>query len=257
MRTTKLKLAANVGDAEDAERRRVMELWITRPGPSGEHEVDEAHALTDGGEDAADAILSMQPPGWCEATVRANGRAFRRRLPRSGWVEVRHWPANFPKHDDRDSFGDDIRAVAQWLRTVGVGLLWENVMRVPWAGRERGDICGDTCPAPNEMLRSSRRKKRDALEAIVELVMQEGIERGALLHREITDVDELRRQLLTANAEVEELHRELQDALKEVRRLKGQPEVSEEEQKDAVLANVAEILGRPKAHGSPSGADGI
>lgn len=250
-------IATKVGDTEDTERRRAMELWITRPGLSGEPEVDEVHPLTDGGEDAADAILITQPPGWCEATVRANGRSLRRRLPSSGWVEVRHWPANFSKHDDRNSFGDDIRAVAQWLRAAGVGLLWENVMRVPWAGRERGDICGDTCPAPNEMLRSSRRKNRDILETIVGLVMQEGIERGALIYMGIADVDELRRQLRAANAEAEELHRELQEALKEVRRLKGQPEMTEEEQKAAVLTNVAEILGRRKVRWSPSGANGI
>ena len=220
-----------------------MKLWVTWPDASGEFERDEVHEVAD--EAAADAVLRAQARGWYEATLRAadpshddGARPMRRRFPRSQWVDTRSWPGP----NDLPSFEDDVRAVADWLRAAGVRLSWPQTLRAPWAGRQRGDVCAATCLEPDETLRSMRRKGYRALDAVVGLIMQDGMERGALHLRRTGCVDDLRRWLGSAHNEADRLRRELRDTRNELRRLKGEPEVSEEQERAEALAALRSLV---------------
>ena len=234
-----------------------MKLWVTRPDASGEFERSDVHEVAD--EAAADALLKAQPRGWYEATLRAvdpshddGARPMRRRFHRSRWVDVRSWPGP----NDLPPFEDDVRAVADWLRVAGVRLSWPQALRVPWAGRQRGDVCAAACLEPDETLRSMRRKGYRALDAVVGLIMQDGMERGALILRGSGGVDDLRRWLNSAHNEADRLRRELRDARNEIRRLKGEPEVSEEQERAVALAAIRARVEAARAVNAGRGSAG-
>lgn len=234
-----------------------MRLWVTWPDGSGEFERDEVHEVAD--EAAADAMLRAQPRGWYEATLREadpshddGARPTRRRLPRSGWVDARAWPAD---PHAVPPFDADVRAVADWLRAAGVRLSWPQALRAPWAGRQRGEVCEAVCPDPDATLRSMRRKGHRALDAVVGLVMQDGMERGALIARGRGGIDELRRWLRSAHDEADSLRRELRDARNELRRLKGEPEVSEEQEHAAAIAAIRARIEAATARKAAGGAE--
>lgn len=236
-----------------------MRLWVAWPDGSGEFERPETHDVVD--EAAADALLAAMPRGWHEATLREadkthddGARPTRLRLPRSGWVDVRWWP------DDPSAvppFSDDVRAVAEWLRAAGVRLSWPQALRAPWAGRQRGRVCEATCLAPDETLRSMRRKGHRALDAVVGLIMQDGMERGALILRGSGGVDDLRRWLRAAHDEADGLRRELREARNELRRLKGEPEVSEEQERAEALAAIRARLDAARARLASDGTGAL
>lgn len=228
-----------------------MKLWVTWPDGSGEFECDAEHEVAD--EAAADALLKTQPRGWYEATLRdgAGARPMRRRLPRSGWADVRSWPGP----DAVPPFEDDVRAVADWLRAAGVRLSWPQALRAPWAGRQRGDVCAATCLDPDETLRSMRREGYRAIDAVVGLIMQDGMERGALILRGSGGVDDLRRWLRDAHDEADALRRQLRDARNEIRRLNGEPDVSEEQERAEAIAAIRERVEAARARVVDGGAE--
>lgn len=228
-----------------------MKLWVTWPDSSGEFERDEVHDVAD--EAAADALLKTLARGWYEATLRHDdpkhddgARPTRRRLPRSGWVDVLWWPKD-ATWKSLPSFEDDVLRVAAWLRAAGVRLTWAQLLRAPWPGRQRGDECAATCCEPDHALRIAKRKGMRPIEAIVGLIEQDGFERGALSYRCRSNADMERRMMRDAVKEAEELRRELRDARNEVRRLKGEPEVTEEMEIAAACAAIQERLAARKA----------
>ncbi|MEK9736359.1 MAG: hypothetical protein VW239_03450 [Candidatus Nanopelagicales bacterium] len=185
-----------------------MKLWLMRPDPTSGYPTIDDHEVAD--EAAADALIKKLPRGWREALLLddvASGPR-RKRFPRSRWADVRSWPGP----NDLPSFEDDVRAVADWLRAAGVRLSWPQVLRAPWVGRQRGDVCAATCLEPDETLRSMRRKRYRALDAVVGLIMQDGMERGALHFRRAGCVDELRRWMMEATKDAADLRRQLHDA---------------------------------------------
>lgn len=223
-----------------------MQLWVTRPDSSGEFERDEVHEVAD--EAAADALLRTLPRGWYEATLRGadpkhddGARPTRRRFLRSGWVDVLWWP-KVATRAALPSFEDDARAISEWLRAMGVRLTWAQLLRAPWPGRQRGDVCAATCCEPDHTLRIAKRKGRRPVEALVGLIEQDGLERGALLHRANSNADMERRMLRETLKENDDLRRELRDARNEARRLRGEPEVTEEQEHAAARAAIRERL---------------
>lgn len=214
-----------------------MLLRVTRLDDVSEFEECETFDVVD--EASADALLS-ESSEWLEATLHegATTPALRRRLPSSSWCDVRRWP-----HSPRDlaAFSGDVDAIVAWLRACGVTLEWSQVMRAPWGGRDAGDMCDG--PEPDAYLRRDmRRGERDALTSVVALVMREGIERGAIGYRRDYFVDEQRESLDRARETNGWLRRELHATRNEVRRLRGEPEITQEEADAADVRRAVETL---------------
>lgn len=225
---------------------RPYRLWVAVPAGEFEDAVDLGEVAT---RADADAVLAAFAGPWLEATLRRPDRTHDegarpkwRRLPASKWRKVRHWTAA----EQKRLASDDVDRIAAWLRRAGVRVTWERVMRSPWPGHERGPVTEATSLAPDETLRSMRRRGTDALRAVIGEVYTEGMERGAAIARERSMERHWRRFAELADLDIAELRRELREAHNEARRLRGEPEVTEEQEREAtrvrVSANAAELL---------------
>ncbi len=160
-------------------------LVVYRPSPSDE---DYESQTTHGGHNdqaSAEERLATLKPGWVEATLCVRHGAELvpkyRRYPQSEWRQVRHWPT-CKKNKKPPPLTDDARRIAQWLERAGVTAKWDGLMREPWPGRERGEFTGGSMVGQCRDLRvENRRRERSPIEAIVALIMQDGIERGAFM----------------------------------------------------------------------------
>ena len=232
--------------ADTSKPPQPYRLWVAVPADGGEVAVDIGEAAT---RAEADVALAALAGPWLEATLRRPDRTHDegarprwRRLPASKWRRVRHWTAA-----EQERFAsDDVDRIAAWLRRAGVRLTWERALRSPWPGHERGPLTEATSLAPDETLRSMRRRGHDALRAVIGEVYTEGMERGGALARERSMEQHWRRFAEIADRDIADLRRELREARNEARRLRGEPEVTEEQEREAararVSANAAEIL---------------
>ncbi len=225
---------------------RPYRLWVAVPAGEFEDAVDLGEVAT---RADADAVLAAFAGPWLEATLRRPDRTHVegarpkwRRLPASKWRKVRHWTAA----EQKRLASDDVDRIAAWLRRAGVRLTWERALRSPWPGHERGPLTEATSLAPDETLRSMRRRGHDALRAVIGEVYTEGMGRGGALARERSMEQHWRRFAEIADRDIADLRRELREARNEARRLRGEPEVTEEQEREAararVSANAAEIL---------------
>jgi len=225
---------------------RPYRLWVAVPAEEHEDAVDLGEVAT---RAEADVALAAFAGPWLEATLRRPDRTHDegarpkwRRLPASKWRKVRHWTA-----DEQHRFArDDVERITAWLRRAGVRVTWERVMRSPWPGHERGPLTEAASLPPDETLRSMRRRGRDALRAVLGEVYTEGMERGAARARDQSAESFWRDAAKRADEDIADLRRELREARNEARRLRGEPEVTEEQEREAararVSANAAELL---------------
>ena len=182
---------------------------------------------------SAEASLAAQKGGWTEASLCVRDgwswRAKYRRTPHSEWRQVRRWPT--VKNGARPPlFIDDVHRIAAWLERAGVTADWSALLREPWPGRERGEELGGSLQAPNEHLRTEeRRREYSAVETIVMMIMQEGIERGAFIRRSREMANEENQERLDRMSQktlkslsdrTEELESELETMREEMRRIK-------------------------------------
>lgn len=160
-------------------------LVVYRQSPSDEdYESQTTHGRHNDQASAEERLATLKP-GWVEATLCVRHGAELvpkyRRYPQSEWRQVRHWPT-CKKDKKPPRFTDDAHRIAQWLERAGVIAQWDGLMREPWSGRERGEFTGGSMPGPCRSLRvENRRRERSPIEAIVALIMQEGIDRGAFM----------------------------------------------------------------------------
>jgi len=226
-----------------------MRLIVLSAGLSERHfEVYSHHGDHETPESADAALASMTT--WREAQLCVRDprsddgwTCSQRRLPTTPWRAVLRWTER-PRHGT-DPISPDIDAISAWLRDMGVRLAWSDVLVRMWPGHERGEINADSLE-PDRMFRSGADHGEDALEYVVGLIVNEGQDSGALWYRLRTNVDELRASYNRVVKETEEQAAEIRALRNEVRRLKGEPEISEEEERAAVQAKVREYLDRRK-----------
>ena len=141
-----------------------------------------------------------------------------RRTPGSLWVDARYWPE---KASLLPRFKHDVDRIAAWLGECGFAPEWDAVLRLPFPGRERGEINRNLLD-PFATLRDMQQHGRDPVESIVSVILQEGIERGALFHRETHNCDTLDARLERRDEDNRQL-REVNGSLRaEIARIKGE-----------------------------------
>lgn len=213
-----------------------MRLTVTYP--TEEFERDE-HPDGDHTRETADAHLATMPRGWLEATLTDDGEVAWRRFPASSWVAVKHWPL-LPTERDRD-VTVDMEALESWLRAIGVRVRWDVLKRHPFPGHavNRDHL------EPDHYARVAQRKGYSANYAVISALIGEGMDYGEALHLMRSGCEHRREDRARFDA--------MQDAemlrlRNEVRRLKGEPELTEEQEhnegREAVREWVAETIAR-------------
>ncbi len=163
---------------------------------------------------------------WCCAELfDEHHKVKARRTQKSAWIEAIRWPEK-AERGSIPSFGDDARRIAVWLTERIDGcfrnrLEWDNVLSVPFPGRERGEVNRNLLD-PTATLRDMKQQVRGAVESVVAVILQDGMERGALAHRETHRCDTLERRLDKRDDEVERLRDENRSLRAEIDRLKGE-----------------------------------
>jgi hypothetical protein len=163
---------------------------------------------------------------WCCAELfDEHHKVKARRTPSSAWIEAIRWPEK-PERGTIPSIGDDARRIAVWLTERIEGcfrnrLEWDNVLSVPFPGRERGEVNRNLLD-PTATLRDMKQHDRGPVESVVAVILQEGIEIGALLHREKHNCDARDARLDMSNERYERLLSEFYLLRAEIARLKGE-----------------------------------
>ncbi len=196
-----------------------MYLIVTYP--SGEFERDE-DVDGDHSPDTADAHLATMPKGWLEATLHDDGDVAWRRFPASSWVAVKHWPQQ-PTDEDRGAAQIDVEALESWLRDIGIAVEWERLFAHPFPGHAIGG--GEV--EPDHRIRLCKRNGRSAIYAVLAALIGEGQNHGEVMHLIMSGCEHRReaRAELDARKDAEMLR-----LRNEIRRLKGEPEMTAEQE---------------------------
>lgn len=127
-----------------AESRPWRRLVLVTPDAGGEYEATrDLGAVED--EAAADAALATFPGPWYEAMLcpsradeaRDAWRPDRRRYPGSSWVDVRRIADEDGAPSFQTVYGfDEVGALAEWVRAMGVSVEWKDLLRAPCPARE-------------------------------------------------------------------------------------------------------------------------
>lgn len=219
-----------------------MHLIVTVP--SGEYEArNDLGVVAD--EAAADALLAAHAGEWYEATLcppradpeRDAWRPQRRRFPASTWREVAHWRETERTHP----FGR-LDEIVAWLRAGGCTVTWESLRAAgPWAGRQNrypGSV------EPDHELRVAERDGHDALDAALCLVLREGATAEAVEHERSSQCVA---RATEAHEERERHRTALREAHNVARRLRGEPEVTAEQERAEEFASAREWTEKRKA----------
>lgn len=227
---------------------KTYRLWVSRPGESErEYETQESHG--DHTRESADAVLAGIVGEWCEAELsdprpHSDGwLGVLRRGPSTAWREVRRWPER-AEHETRGECYADAEAITAWLRAAGVTVEWPAVLAQQWPGHERGRMHAACALDPDRTFRHGHERRQDALEHVVWMILAEGQESGALLHRVNHNCDAHDDDRDAAWARRERERAEMRELRNEVRRLKGEREISEEEERAAGVAEMKAHLAR-------------
>lgn len=217
-----------------------MRLTVTYP--ADEFERDE-YPNGDHTRETADAHLATMPRGWLEATLREDGEIAWRRFPASSWVAVKHWPLS-PTERDRRDIDVDTEALESWLRAIGVRVRWDVLKRHPFPGH----AVNRDALEPDHYARVSQRKGSSAIHAVLSALIGEGMDYGVAQHLVNSGCEHRRADRAKF---MDALHAETFALRNEVRRLKGEPEMTEEQEqaegRERVREWVAATIARKSA----------
>lgn len=206
-----------------------MRLTVTYP--TDEFERDE-YPDGDHTRETADAHLVTMARGWLEATLTDDGEIAWRRFPASSWVAVKHWPLS-PAERDRRDVTVNMEALETWLRAIGVRVRWDVLKRHPFPGH----AVNRDALEPDHSARVAQRKGYSAIHAVLSMLIGEGMDYGEALHLIRSGCEHRRKD---RDKFYDDLRAETLSLRNDVRRLKGEPELTEEQEGDEGRARVRE-----------------
>jgi hypothetical protein len=147
------------------------------------------------------------------------------------------------------NFSHVVTKAVKAMEPFNLQLTEARLRREPWRGRERGSVCGANCLEPNESIRSALvRKSQTPLALVVGLLLQDGMERGAVEHYVASRVYEAERLLAVATDHEQRLDTEQRILERQIHVLQGGTEASfaqqEAQDRAQTLAAMEEILRR-------------